>query len=336
MVIHEVASLDDPRGADFSALPHAVYADDHIWSPESEVAVTWAFTDARPYAVVALEAGRPVARAAAFPGGPGPGEPVGAVGLFECLPGHEDAGRAVLRECESYLAARGAVRVRGPMSDPLVVGLQTAGFELPQTIFTPHNPPWYPEVFRQSGYREVVRMVAPRMTRDRVPELWEEVPGVVVRHIDQARLAVEIAAVGDLHRRVFTRMPGQPAHDAADTQRIVARLLPHADPELVILAEHDGQLIGSILCLPDSWQLRTDGHIDRARILSIGVLPGWKRRRVGMAMGVQLMRTLLRKGYQSAEAVWVRESNLAPRLLALWFGAESGREFAVLEKVLGS
>lgn len=99
-----------------------------------------------------------------------------------------------------------------------------------------------------------------------------------------------------------------------------------------MLAESGGEVIGGIICLPDGWQRSADGRVDRARIVSIGVRPGLERRRIGMAMGVHLMETLLRKGYQSVEGVWVRESNVAPQALAKRFGAERGRRFALLEK----
>jgi hypothetical protein len=53
-------------------------------------------------------------------------------------------------------------------------------------------------------------------------------------------------------------------------------------------------------------------------------------------MGRHLMHNLLRKvKYEEAEASWIIKGNLPPQLLALKFGAQRGREFALLEKKLG-
>ncbi|NLI18286.1 MAG: GNAT family N-acetyltransferase [Actinomycetales bacterium] len=334
--LDEVTTTADPGFPDFAALPHLVHADDPVWAPESDEAVAWAFAESAVgrtplWAVVARDGGAPVARAAAF----APVDGVGTVGLLACLPNHREAGVAVLRACEHHLASLGATTVRAPASDPLTVGLQTGGFELPQTVLTPHNPPWYLDLLETAGYGITMRMVAPLMTRRHAPRfLTARAPGVVVRSSDPDRMAEDLGRYLAVHRVLFSPLAGLPPRAPADSARLFERLLPVVDPALVVLAEVDGDVVGAILCLPDAWQHLPGGRVDRARIVTIGVRPGLQRRRIGLAMGTHLMGVLLRGGYRSVEGVWVREENTAPRALARRFGAQDGRRFALLEKSL--
>lgn len=342
MAIHEIPSLEDPRFADFAALPAAVHAADPVWASGSEEATLWAFQEsvagrAPLYAVVVLEDGRPVARAAAFAPVRGPGAPLGTIGLFTCLPDNGGAGLTALEACEAFLARQGVRTVQAPRSDPLTVGLQVGGFDLPHTLFTTHHLPHHLDVLLEGGYAVRRRLVAPLMTRANAPDPAGAnpavgPPGVTVRHLDLSRLPRELAAFQDLHGAVFAGAPGGVARTPEDMGRLVGRILPYLDADLVVVAEHGGDVVGSLLCLPDAWQHAS--RIDRARILSIAVLPGWERRGIGAAMGGFLMRVLLRKGYQSVEGVWVRELNLAPQVLASRFGAVPGRRFAIMEKAL--
>ena len=104
---------------------------------------------------------------------------------------------------------------------------------------------------------------------------------------------------------------------------------------MVIIAEDtESNPCGVLICLPDVYQAFKEHRIDRARIMSIGVVPGWKRNGIGAMMASHLMRSLLRKGYRTAEAAWILESNLLPQNLAKRFNGKLGREFVLLRKEL--
>jgi ribosomal protein S18 acetylase RimI-like enzyme len=110
-------------------------------------------------------------------------------------------------------------------------------------------------------------------------------------------------------------------------------MLPLLDPDLVVIAESaDGETIGVLICIPDAWQLGQ--ATDRARLISIGVSPGWQGRRVAMSMGAQLTKTLIAKGYETVEGSWVMRDNHRPQLLAKLLGARPGREFALFSSDL--
>ena len=343
LVVRTVQGLDDPAAAAFRALPNLVYADDPSWAPASEALVLERFAEAAAgrlglHAVVALVDDQPVARAAGLvePAARDPqGRPEGWIGLFECVPGGagEEGALAVLEAVRRWLGRRGAGRVVGPRTDALVAGLLVEGFDQPQVVFTAHNPARYRQLLLRSGATPTTELLSYRFSRDAVPRFPRlATRGVRVRGADPGRMADEVARLHAFQAEVFTPGIGHLAREEGGTERLVARLLPLIDPELVLLAEdRDGELVGVLICLPDAWQERPAGtRPDRARLLSIGVRAAWRRTGIALAMGQVLRDRLLAGGYESLEGSWVRRENRAPQLVAEVLRARPSRRFELL------
>ena len=64
------------------------------------------------------------------------------------------------------------------------------------------------------------------------------------------------------------------AERAPDTREAVTALLGR-DPDAVIVAEHDGELVGSVIAGWDGW---------RCHLYRLAVRPAWRRRGVGSAL----------------------------------------------------
>lgn len=325
----------------FRALPGVVYRSDAVWSPRSESAIDDCLEDAASgavalRAVVAGEAGHPRARAMAVldRGASSIGPLEGWVGLFECVPGWEGAGVEVLLTCENWLRQHGVARLVAPRVDALRSGLLMDGFDLPHTIFTAHNPAFYAGVFADAGYSVHSRMYGYTYSRDRVPSLPQVRPdGITVRHPDLTRPEEELERLEPLQAEVFGGVVGHVTRDRAGSGRLLRRLLPIMDPDLVEIAEDEsGQVVGLLICLPDVWQ--HERPIDRARWISVAVAPAWRRRGVGIAMGLDVLGQLLSKGYQTLDGSWVREDNERAHSLVALLGGRRGRSFALLVKEL--
>jgi ribosomal protein S18 acetylase RimI-like enzyme len=78
-----------------------------------------------------------------------------------------------------------------------------------------------------------------------------------------------------------------------DTAEAVAALLGR-DPDAVILAEHDGVLIGSVIAGWDGW---------RYHLYRLAVRPGWRRRGVGAALLTAAERRLRDLGATRIDAM---------------------------------
>lgn len=342
MRVERTNGVDDAQViVGFRSIPADVYQNDSVWAPESETAVDDCLEQAAAGAItieaaVAIEDGRPLARAMAILDGDSDvsRSREGRIGLFECVPDAPEAGVAVLEHCRQWLRSLGARRVIAPRLDQLRAGLQISGFDQPQTIYTAHNPAFYADVFQDAGFAVATRMVSFIFSKDRAPSFRGVGKGAFsVRCADTANLDEELARVETFQANMFGGRIGYLPRDEPAARRAVERMLPLLDPDLVIIAEGaDGETIGVLICIPDAWQ--PGESTDRARLVSIGVSPGWQGRRVAMSMGAQLTMTLIAKGYETLEGSWVMRDNHRPQLLAKLLGARPGREFALFSSDL--
>ena len=214
------------------------------------------------------------------------------------------------------------------------MGLQVGGFDLPQTVLTPHNPPYYLDIFTQQGYRTQERLLCFLLDRASAPRLSLSLPGFRTRTFNRARLEDEVRVLNELQTEIFRTHPGYVPRSLAEDRAMVESFLPMLDDELVIIAEdRQARPVGILICLPDVYQAFQGKPVDTARLISIGAVPRLAQRGIGVLMGMHLARNLLDKGYQTLEGSWIRAGNLPPQNLVRRFKGREGREFVILEKV---
>ena len=332
MEIREVSYGSSDDLSDFLQVAADVYRSDPIWVPEMLTGAVMRGIQPRQRlrAVLVIEGTRATARAAFFPAESGT---VGQIGFFEAV--HPAAGKAVLARCEERLRQLGMERILAPKVDSTSLGLLAAGFRLPQTILTNHNPAFYKDIFLETGYRVEQTLYSYLFNRRTARLLRRSVPNVQVRSLNLERLDAEIRIFHALQMAIFAESPDYAARSLEDDRSLVAGLRPYLDPDLVLIAEDmTGKPIGLLVCLPDMYQ-KLQGHsVDRARIISVGALPGQQNRGVGVALVTRLVDTLLAKGYNTVEASWIQAYNKRPQNLAKRFLGTKGREFILLGKDL--
>lgn len=336
-----------PNHGMFGAVATAVYKDDPVWASASETgfASHWAAEHEHPTGVfrplVALKEGRPVARAVAIAkhGATGAdGRPQGYVGYFECVADHTEAGVPVLASCEKILRDVGVRSIQAPKADNQLFGCQVDGFDLPHLCLTPHNPPYYRALFESAGYIVKQHICTFRFARDAPISEFDhqlaQARGTRVRSFDPQRLDDEIAVFHQLQAQIFADRPGYVPRTLDEDRALIKRLLPVIDPDLIIIAEDpSGRAVGILVCVPDFYQALAGQTVDRARIITIGVLPGHGRQGIATLMGERLRTNLMEsQRFVYVEASLVLAQNFAPQNLAQRFGAHLGRQFVILEK----
>jgi ribosomal protein S18 acetylase RimI-like enzyme len=90
----------------------------------------------------------------------------------------------------------------------------------------------------------------------------------------------------------------------ADTAEAVMALLGR-DPKAVILADHEGELIGSVIAGWDGW---------RYHLYRLAVRPGWRRRGVGAALLGAAERRLTDLGATRLDAMVLDDNDLGQNL----------------------
>jgi GNAT superfamily N-acetyltransferase len=285
--------------------------------------------------LVAVENGRPLARALVLQVKPITGPSEGYIAFFECLEDSPQAAPAILAAAERWLTAAKIHHVQAPRLDNLLMGLVIKGFDLPQTVLTPHNPSYYPALLESAGYHPIQRMVAYTFNRRQAGKFNLTLPGLRTRCFDRSRLDEEIQVFNTLQNEIFITQPGYVPRTLAEDRALIEGFLPMLDDELVIIAEDGrGKPVGLLVCLPDIYQQYRGLPLDRARLISIGAIPRYVNKGVGVLMVSKLINNLLDKGYQDLEGSWIRVDNAAPQNLAKRFKGRPGREFMLYGKQL--
>ena len=101
------------------------------------------------------------------------------------------------------------------------------------------------------------------------------------------------------------------------------------EPDLVLIAEHEGRPVAFSLALPDInqalirlkgrllpfgllkllWHTKIRNKIDTARLITFGVIPEFQKRGIDSMLFIETFNRGTAKGYRRAELSWVLETN---------------------------
>lgn len=287
----------------------------------------------------------------------------GFFGFFECT---DDAGvaAALLDAAAEWLRARGRDLMRGPMnfstndefSSP---GVLIDGFDTPPTVMMSHNPRYYGGLMDAAGLEKAKDLVA-YWIPDRIPERLRNAmerlsrrAGVTIRSVRMKELKSEVAKVQEVYNAAWSQNWGFVPMTEAEFNHMAREIKPVVDPDLVLLAEKaDGEPIGFLLALPDlnrAFKHLPDGRlfpfgvfkflwhkrrIDTARLLTLGLKPGYQHLGLGAAMYTRLLQIGVSKGYTGAEGSWILEDNHEMCTALEKLGADKYKRYRVYDRVL--
>jgi GNAT superfamily N-acetyltransferase len=254
-------------------------------------------------------------------------------GFFEAKDG--EAAEALLSRVEEWGRKRGRSAVRGPANPSLnhSAGFLVDAFDVDPFVMMPYNPPEYPGYVSQNGYRKVKDLYAWLFERgqnvDRIGRLAERVRkrhNLVIRSVHKKRWDQEIERFRDLYNRAWEKNWGFVKYTDAEFDHLASEFKLILDPELVALAEVEGELVGVTVILPDANQVfkRMQGRLlpfgilhflnrkrimDQVRLPILGVAPEHRNKGIELAMIYELYERAIAKGYKRCECSWTLEDN---------------------------
>jgi len=282
----------------------------------------------------------------------------GAVGLFDA-PEDAEISAALFDAALAWLRSRGASGARGPLNYTIhdTAGVLVEGFDTPPTIDTTWNPHYYDALWRAAGFETAQEMIgaAGQLVIDgperahRVADLAKQ-RGVSVRPLDMAHFRDDVARLCEVYNRAWEanwgHVPISPelfAYKAKDLKSVL-------DPDLVRVAELDGEIVGFMLGLPDLnvairrcrgrllpfgwWHLlRARKAGGRARVVALGVVPGRRIRGVD-ALILSDSAKAIKDHYAWAEASWVLADNRAMVNGLALYGLHPYKRWRMYERAL--
>jgi GNAT superfamily N-acetyltransferase len=289
-------------------------------------------------------------------------EKAGFFGCFETIDDREVA-EVLLEKAVNWVKSKGMEIIYGPASFTAndEYGLLIEGFDLPPVVMMSYNPPYYPKLIEQYGFQKARDLMAYFMTDDKpIPERIVKISKriqqrkeIQLRTIDMKQLEGEVKIIMALYNKVLENIWGFVPLTDAEINYLVAHLKKIVEPGLVIFAEIDHKPVGFIISLPDINQalIKLNGRllpvgifkllwysrqINRIRVISMGVLPEYRKWGIETLLYIKTIQKGMQLGYKGAELSFVLEDNSMMNRAARSLGAALYKRYRIYKKTIVS
>ena len=365
----EIVSVDGKKPLhDFIEFPYALYRGDPYWVPPLRIAVKELldrhkhpfYQDAEAEFFVARHDGRVVGRIAGIIDKAHNRfhlENAGFFGFFESIDDQAVAD-ALLARAREWCFSRGARFLRGPVNPSLnyECGLMVEGFDSSPMVMMTYNPRYYATLFEKAGLRKAKDLYAYRHDVSSIQmKKIERVAGkalkennVVVRPINVKDFDNEVARVWDVYGKAWERNWGFVPMSKQEFFAMGKEMKQILKPDLVLLGEVEGRVVGFALALPDvnvalkpaNGKLLPTGLlkilyyqrlIKSVRVLALGVIEEFRPTGMAPAFYAALVRNALNLGYRTCEMSWILEDNVLMNRSLEVMGAQRYKTYRIYE-----
>ena len=267
------------------------------------------------------------------------GELLGAIGHYAA--DDEAAGHEVLSRACDLLRMAGCAMAVGPIDGSTwrpYRFVTERGSERP-FFLEPDNPDEWPDHFASAGFTVVATYASAVADdlgwRDRRLAAAEQRlarNGVTIRSLNCEALDDELRRIHALscrafeHNFLYARLDEQ---EFADQYR---RLLPFVHPELVLLAERAGELVGLLFAVPDILRARAGSAIDTVVIKTVAVAPGRACAGLGSVLVAKAHERAAHMGCRRAIHALMHEQNVSRNISRRY--ARTIRRYALFARQL--
>ncbi|MFQ5707709.1 MAG: N-acetyltransferase [bacterium] len=288
-------------------------------------------------------------------------EKTGFFGFFESI---HDARVAteLLSRAQTWVEERGMDTLRGPMnfSTNETCGFLAQGFDSSPVLMMPYNPEYYLGLMENFGLRKTKELLAYYFDRDMpIPDRFARFAqktlqdkSVHFRTLNLKDVWNEVERIQSIYNEAWSNNWGFVPMTDAEFKHMAKELKPIADPDIVYIAEVNGELAGFSLALPDYNQIlkKINGRllpfgifkllwnrkkINRIRVITLGVKQKFQKKR-GLAptFYYETYTRGKKKGYALAEFSWILEDNVLMNRALQGLGAKLYKKYVIYEKSL--
>lgn len=270
IIVKQVSS--DKELKDFIDLPWKVYKNFPHWVPplkkevkemlDTNVYPFWQHAERELF--IAYKGSEPVARIAAIIDenhNKIHEEKAGFFGFFECIEDYNVAEKlfAVAKE---WCKNKGASFLRGPASPSSndEYGFLLEGFYSDPAIMMPYNPPYYLNFAEKFGFKKVKDLHAfLKSTQGGIPDRIEKMmkrilrnnSSIKVRTFDIKHFKRDVQIIKDLYNSAWEKNWGFVPMTEAEMDFSAKKMKEFFDPDLILIAEVDGEPVGVSITLPN-------------------------------------------------------------------------------------
>jgi GNAT superfamily N-acetyltransferase len=356
----------------FLNVSYGIYEGDPNWVAPLLMDLRKVFTDANPLFQhakmqlwVASRNGRDVGRMAGildehFP--KSNGAKTAFFGFFECIDDQE-ACRGLFEQVYRWAHENGATKVIGPLNPTTndECGLLVHGFDSPAVFMMTYNPAYYVDLIEQQGFTKAKDLLAYMidlsvLPMDRLSRIAAKVrqrhPEIQFRAIRKKTLEQDLGKIKLVYNAAWQDNWGFVPMTDAEVDFMAERLKPLLMEGLVWLAEVKGDPVGFLLASPDyniplqplKGRLFTPKVLGflpylmgwkrppRTRVLTLGVIDGYRGKGLESAMLIEGLRVGFEAGVRESEASWILEDNFSMRRILEAIGGVAYKTYRLYER----
>jgi GNAT superfamily N-acetyltransferase len=287
-------------------------------------------------------------------------EQTGFFGFFECLPDPAIA-EDLLNAAATWLKERDIETMRGPLNPSAndECGFLLEGFDSRPMIMMPYTPECYLDYLERCNfiksrdlyaYLSVIKDVSSAKRLEKLASaIKAKVPGLVIRPAKMKKFQEELEAVKDIYNSAWSHNWGFVPMTDEEIESMAKRLKPLIVPELLIMAEVDGDPAGFFMAVPDYNQVlcKINGKlgpiglakflwysrkISDIRVLTMGVKEKYRKKGIEGLLYLESFKAAMRKGYERAEMSWVLEDNTLMQKGCELMGGKLYKKYRIYEK----
>lgn len=309
---------------------------------------------------LACQSGRPVGRIAAILDhncNGFQGSQTGFFGFLETIDSQAVAD-ALLHAARAWLRDRGARTIQGPMnpSTNYECGLLVEGFDSGPAVMMTYNPPSYPALVERAGLRKAKDLWAYQAESaavvehkaERVAERAFKTNDLSIRPIRMQCFREEVERVWNVYNSAWSRNWGFVPMTREEFAFMGEEMKQILVPELVLIGEVRGQVVGFALALPDINRALQHANgrllpfgllkilyyrrlIKSVRVIALGVVEEFRTTGVAAGFYAALIRNGRKLGYQECEMSWVLEDNTLMNRSLEALGARRYKTYRIYE-----
>jgi len=281
--------------------------------------------------------------------------------FMECYEDQEVV-HALLRQVETWSAARGMDKIVGPLgfSDKDPQGFQIEGFDFPFLFTAATNLPYLPKMVELEGYSKEVDLVNYNIPMpDQLPDLYrkafERISRTNVFEIIEFKTKKEIhpyiIPVLELMNETFNDIYGFVPLNDKEKEEFAKRYLPLIDPQFIKVVRSRGILVGFVIAMPDLSEgiIATRGRLfpfglfrilremkkSRKMLLMLGgVRKDYRGQGIDVLMGVRMLESARKNRMNLIDSHLILENNTKMRAECERLDGKVVKRFRIFQKEL--
>jgi GNAT superfamily N-acetyltransferase len=281
----------------------------------------------------------------------------GFFGFFECID-DQSVANMLFDKAHSWLREKGADMMSGPynFSTNDECGLLVDGFDSIPFVMMPHSHSYYQKLYEGYGLVKAMDMYAWYLHTTEMPKFLAQIGEKIqkntqihVRCLDKKNLKRDVQEVFKIYQLAWEKNWGFVPMTKKEFDHLVETLLPIVDPDLVFIAECDGQPAGFSVALPNYnivlqkmkgkinpisliKMLYYKNKLSALRVITMGVIAEYQGKGIDSLFYYHTWKNGLAKGFNAGEFSWVLETNTMMNRIARHLGATIHKTYRIYEK----